>query len=86
MCHNPHILVKRKMKKNSTGKPRETPVFMRLFWLSLQKLASPMPSPFLALGQRDPHEDTSAKYSSSSEGDGGMVVGTARAERFIKYT
>lgn len=50
------------------------------------RLANPMPSTFLALVQRDPHEDTSAKYSSFSEEDGGMVVGRARAERFIKYT
>lgn len=50
------------------------------------RLASPIPRPFLALGQRDPHEDTSAKYSSSSEEDGGMVAARARAERFIKCT
>ena len=44
MCHNTHILVKRKMKKNKNPqeKTRRTPAFMRLFWLSPQKLAMAM--------------------------------------------
>lgn len=50
------------------------------------RLASATPSALCALGQRDSYEDTSAKYSSSSEEDGGMVVARARAERFIKCT
>src|SRR5437762_10528568 len=41
VCHNTHILVKGKMKKDekNEGKKRMNPWFYAIFWLSRQKLA-----------------------------------------------
>jgi len=42
VCHNTHILVKGKMKKDEKNeeKKRMNPWFYAIFWLSRQKLAS----------------------------------------------